>query len=183
MTMRITVSRTRKAAIVTCSAMLVFLAACGGGGGNSSGEIMKRFPVDSATEVLARKNVSTDSNISHDGKGSLRIDVKGTQTLPLYRLGDIDIEEAFLVYQASLRTENLDGEVFLEMICFFQGKGEFFSRNFESALSGTTDWTVRSTPFKLLAGQNPDVVELNIYVSGSGTVWIDDIKLLKRPMN
>ena len=172
----------RNAAIAAFVLMMAFFSSCGGGG-TGSGDVIKKFPVDSSTEVLARKNVSTDSNISRDGNGSLRIDVKGTQTLPLYRLGGIDLEEAFLVYQAALRTENLDGEVFLEMKCFFQSKGEFFSRNYQSALSGTNDWTVRSTPFRLLAGQNPDVVELNIHISGHGTVWIDEIKLLKRPLN
>ena len=173
----------RNAAIAASSVLIVIFSACGGGGGAGSGDVIKKIPVNSHSEVIARKNVTTDSNISRDGKGSLRIDVKGTQTHKLYRLGDIDIEGAFLIYQAALRTENLDGEVFLEMICFFQAEGEFFSRNFEQALSGTTDWTVRSTPFKLLAGQNPDVVELNVHVSGSGTVWIDDIRLLKRPLN
>ncbi len=174
---------TRNAAIAALFFMIVFFSACGESIETEGENVIKKFPVDSSTEVLARKNVSTDSDISRDGNGSLRIDVKGTQTHSLYRVGDIDLEEAFLVYQAALRTEDLQGEVFLEMTCFFQAKGEFFSRNYQFALSGTTDWTVRSTPFKLLAGQNPDVVELNIYVSGSGTVWIDEIKLLKRPLN
>jgi hypothetical protein len=155
---------------------------CGGGDVAGGGEVIKRLPVDSSTEVIATKNVSTDSEVSRDGKGSLRIDVRGTQTLPLYRFGDIDLESAFLVYQAAVRTENLEGETFLEMKCFFQSKGEFFSRNYDSALSGTNDWTVMSTPFKLRAGEDPDVVELNIFVSGTGTVWIDEIRLLKRPL-
>ncbi len=174
---------TTNAAIAAFIFMAVSFSACGGGGGTGGGEVIKKIQLNSHSEVLARKNVSTDRDITADGNGSLKIDVRGTQTHKLYRLGDIDLEEAFLVYQAALRTENLDGEVFLEMICYFQAKGEFFSRNYDSALSGTNDWTVRSTPFKLLAGQNPDVVELNINVSGSGTVWVDDIKLLKRPLN
>lgn len=174
----------RNAAIAAFVVFATCISACGsGGGGTGGGEIIKKIPLNSHSEVLARKNVTTDSKISIDGNGSLRIDVRGTQTHALYRLGDIDLESAFLVYQAALRTENLDGEVFLEMKCFFQGKGEFFSRNYDSALSGTNDWKVRSTPFKLLAGQNPDIVELNIHVSGSGTVWVDEIKLLKRPLN
>ena len=171
----------KRTTAAACAAMLVLLAACGGGG-SSSGKVIKKFPVDSANEVITRKNVSTDSGISSDGSGSLKIAVSGTQTLPLYRLGDIDLDNAFLVYEAALRTENLDGEVFLEMKVFYQGKGEFFSRNYETPLSGTTDWTVKSTPFKLREGANPDIVELNIYVNGQGTVWIDDIKLLKRPL-
>jgi hypothetical protein len=162
--------------------LLTACAACGGGGGDGVGDVIKKFPVDSSGEVLARKNVSTDSGISRDGNGSLRIDVTGTQTLTLYRLGGIDLENAFLVYRAHIRTEDLQGETFLEMRCFFQSKGEFFSRNYQTALSGTNDWTVRSTPFKLRPGENPDVVELGIHVSGRGTVWIDGIELLKRPL-
>ena len=176
-------SSTGKTAMALFAVLVALFMACGGGGDNSNGDVIKKLPVDSSSEVIARKNVSTDNNISRDGNGSIRIDVIGTQTLPLFRLGNIDLEEAFLVYQAALRTEDLEGETFLEMNCFFQAKGEFFSRNHDSALSGTNDWTVRSTPFKLGAGQNPDVVELNIYVSGRGTVWIDEIKLLKRPLN
>ena len=174
---------TGKTAVAIFTVLLALFTSCGGGGETGTDDVIKKLPVNSSSEVIARKNISTDKNISHDGNGSIRIDVSGTQTLPLYRLGNIDLDEAFLVYRAALRTENLEGETFLEMKCFFQGKGEFFSRNHQSALSGTNDWTVRSTPFKLLAGQNPDVVELNIYVSGRGTVWIDEIKLLKRPLN
>ena len=182
MTVRIGRNDARKTAMAAFAVLLALFTACGGGGGNDSGNIIRKFPVDSSSEVLAKKNVSTDSKISRDGNGSLRIDVTGTQTHQLYRLGDIDLEEAFLVYRAAIRTEDLQGETFLEMICYFQAKGEFFSRNHQTALSGTNDWTVRSTPFKLLAGQNPDVVELNIHVIGRGTVWIDEIELLKRPL-
>jgi hypothetical protein len=182
MTMTRWMTLLKRTATVACAAAPVFLAACGGNG-DISGEVIKKIPVDSSTEVISRKNVSTDPGISADGKGSLKIAVSGTQTLNLYKLGDIDLEEAFLVYSAAIRTEDLDGEVFLEMKVFFSTKGEFFSRNFESALSGTNDWTVMSTPFKLRAGENPDMVELNIYVTGRGTVWIDDIRVLKRPLN
>jgi hypothetical protein len=177
--MKMTVRKTLIAASVL---LLALLPACGGGD-STSGEVIKKIPLNSHTEVITRNGTTTDKDISRDGKGSLKIDVKGTLTLPLYRFGDIDLEDAFLVYQAALRTENLDGETFLEMRCYFQEKGEFFSRNYNSPLSGTTDWTVRSTPFRLKPGENPDVVELNIYVSGRGTVWIDDIRLLKRPLN
>jgi hypothetical protein len=179
MTVPVTAAKTALTAI--CAASLVFLSACGGG--TDPGKLIKRLPVDSSAEVIAKKSVSTDSGISVDGNGSLKIDVTGTQTLPLYKFGDIDLENAFLVYQASLRTENLEGETFLEMICHFNGKGQFYSRNHDSPLSGTNGWTVRSTPFKLREGENPDMVELNIYVTGRGTVWIDDIKILQRPLN
>lgn len=176
MTTKMTIAK--RATIASCTMPLIFLAACGGGG-TGPGKVIKKFPVDSATEVIARENVSTDSGISVDGNGSLKINVSGKQTLPLYKLEDIDIEKAVLTYQAALRTDSLDGSACLEMICFFNGKGEFFSRNYDSALSGTNAWTIMSTPFRFRKGENPDIIELNIYVTGMGTVWIDDIKLLK----
>lgn len=46
-------------------------------------------------------------------------------------------------------------------------------------LSGTTDWTTQETEFFLKAGENPDNVKLNLVINGSGTVWIDEIRLLK----
>jgi len=36
-------------------------------------------------------------------------------------------------------------------------------------------------PFLLHEGENPDNFKLNLVVGGKGTVWIDDIRLLKGP--
>jgi hypothetical protein len=163
-------------------AALAVLASSCGGGGTGGGEIIKKFSVNSSREVTTKSGVSTDSRISYDGGGSVRIDVTGTKTIQLYQIGGFDIEDAILVYQAALRTEELEGETFLEMICYFRSKGEFFSRNYNDALSGTNDWTISSTPFRLRKGENPDLIRLNLHVSGRGTVWIDDIRLLKRPL-
>ncbi|MCH7556135.1 MAG: hypothetical protein IIB56_01620 [Planctomycetes bacterium] len=49
-------------------------------------------------------------------------------------------------------------------------------------LTGTTDWTTEKIPFLLKKGQNPDNVKLNLVIDGKGTVWIDDIRLLKGPL-
>jgi hypothetical protein len=38
-----------------------------------------------------------------------------------------------------------------------------------------------ATPFFLEAGQKPDLIRLNLVVNGTGTVWIDDIRLLRQP--
>ena len=100
----------------------------------------------------------------------------------LFETGDIDIEDARLIYQAKVRTEGVQGQVFLEMWCHFPGKGEFFSRGLQSPVSGTTEWTSVETPFFLQKGENPDNVKLNLVIDGTGTVWIDDIRLIKGPL-
>jgi hypothetical protein len=73
----------------------------------------------------------------------------------------------------------VEGRVYLEMLCHFPFKGEFFSKGLIEPLTGTTNWTKVETPFLLKKGENPDNVKLNLVIDGKGTVWIDDIRLLK----
>jgi hypothetical protein len=100
----------------------------------------------------------------------------------LFELGDIDVENARLIYQAKVRTEGVEGQVYLEMWCPFPGKGEFFSQGLQTLLTGTTNWTTEETPFFLKKGENPDNVKLNLVINGKGTAWIDDIRVLKSPL-
>ena len=143
---------------------------------------LQHFPIDNMQNIVTQSDVEIDSKISSDGQGSLRISVEEAATLKLFELGDIDIEEACLIYQARLRTENIEGKVYLEMLCQFPGKGEYFSRGPQTPLTGTTDWTTAETPFFLQKGENPNNVKLNLVVDGKGTVWIDDVRLLKVPL-
>jgi len=140
---------------------------------------LRHFPIDNMEGIITQSNVEIDSTMSSDGQGSLRISVEESTTVRLFELGDIDIEKARLVYQAHLRTENCDGKVYLEMLCHFPGKGEFFSRGIKNPLTGTTDWTMEETPFFLQKGENPDNIKLNLVIEGKGTAWVDDIRLLK----
>jgi hypothetical protein len=138
--------------------------------------------MDSMEGIITRSNVGIDKNISSDGNGSLRITSTKPSVVRLFETGDIDVENARLIYQARVRTENVDGHVYLEMWCHFPGKGEFFSRGLQTPLTGTTEWTTEETPFFLKKGENPDNVKLNLVIKGKGTAWIDDIRLLKAPL-
>ena len=53
---------------------------------------------------------------------------------------------------------------YLEMVCHFPGKGDFFSRALDAALSGTTGWTAQETAFVLKPGENPDNIKLNVVI-------------------
>lgn len=140
------------------------------------------LPINSLEGIITRSNVEIDRQISSDGGGSLRISVTKPTVVRLFEVGDLDIENARLIYRAKLRTEGLDGQVYLEMWCHFPGKGEFFSRGLQKPLSGTTEWTSVETPFFLKKGENPDNIRLNVVISGPGTAWIDDIRLVKGPL-
>jgi len=141
--------------------------------------ILKQFPMDNMDGIVTQSGIHIDEQISSDGNGSLRIEAIEPMVVHLFELDDIDIEQAQLTYKARLRTENAKGQVYLEMYCVFEGAGEFFSRDLEQPLSGTTEWTIRETPFFLKKGENPDSIKLNLVIKGTGTVWIDDIRLLK----
>ena len=143
---------------------------------------LKHFALDDMEGVITQLGVDIDKEISSDGNGSLRIEATKPTTIRLFETGDIDIENARLIYQARIRTENIQGQVYLEMWCHFAGAGDFFSRGLQNPLTGTTEWTMEETPFFLKAGENPDNVKLNIVINGNGTVWIDDIRLLKGPL-
>lgn len=143
---------------------------------------LKVYPIDSKEGILPQSGTEMDTETTSDGKGSLRMTASEPTTVRLYETGDMDIENVRLIYRAKLRTLDVEGKVYLEMLCDFAGKGEFFSRALESALSGTNDWTSQETPFFLKKGENPDNVKLNLVINGKGTVWIDDIRLLKAPL-
>ena len=143
---------------------------------------IKHYPLDSLEGVITKSGVQLDKEITSDGNGSLRITASEPVTVTLFETGDIDIENARLIYQAKVRTEDVEGQVYIEMWCHFPGKGEFFSRALQSRLLGTNEWTSQETPFFLKKGENPDNVKIALVINGKGTAWIDDIHLLKAPL-
>lgn len=169
----------KKALVLTIGVMIAFLVV--GCAQKTSKQIteIKHFPVDNTEGIITQSGVEIDKQISSDGSGSLRITATEPTVVRLFETGDIDVENARLIYQAKVRTKGIKGQVFLEMWCHFPGKGEFFSRSLQTPLTGTTDWTTEETPFFLKKGENPDNVKLNLVVDGKGTAWIDDIRLLK----
>jgi len=142
--------------------------------------VLEKFSCDSLDGVIHQVGVSIDGRVKKEGRGALKISVAEAMVVRLFETGDIDIEGAVLLYQARLRTESVQGRVYLEMWCHFEGKGEFFSRGIDATLSGTTKWTQLEIPFFLKVGENPDNVKLNLVCEGTGTVWVDDIRLVKR---
>ena len=170
----------KKLMMILCFSVVFCIAACTQSTTNATE--LKQFPVDNLDGIISQSGVQFDEKISSDGKGSLKIVATEPTVINLYEIRDINIENARLMYQARVRTENVDGQVYLEMWCHFTEKGEFFSRGLQSPLTGTTGWTTLETPFFLQKGQKPDYVKLNLVINGTGTVWIDDIRLVKGPL-
>lgn len=143
---------------------------------------LKKYPIDSMEGMLTLNNVVFDPAVSSDGKGSVRIDAFSPATVRLYEMKVDGLEDARVTYRARLKTKDVEGKVYLEMWCIFPGGGEYFSRALESPLTGTTDWVTQETPFFLKKGQKPELLKLNVVIEGKGTVWVDDIKIIKGPL-
>ena len=172
-------SMRKRCIFITCCATFLLL-----GCSTKSDETLelKHYPLDTLDGIITRSNIALDKDISSDQRGSLRITTSTPTTLRLYETGDMSIDNARLIYQAKLRTAGVEGQVYLEMWCHFPGKGEFFSRALDAPLTGTTEWTSQETPFFLKKGENPDDIKLTLVINGKGTVWIDDLRLLKGPL-
>jgi hypothetical protein len=73
---------------------------------------------------------------------SWRIQFDAARSVRLFEMEQPDVEKCIVTYRARLRTENAAGSVYLEMWCRFPGKGEFFSKELQQGVRGTTDWSV-----------------------------------------
>ena len=144
---------------------------------------LKIYSADDLNSVINLSRVTLDSTVYAEGSGSIKIVAKKPMVVKLYETGNLDVENCHIIYQAKLKTAGLQGFAYLEMWCHFPGKGEFFSRALQSKLTGDNDWSSHEASFLLQTGERPDNVKLNLAVNGTGTVWIDEIKLLKVAIN
>ena len=140
---------------------------------------LKTFPLDNLDGIIDQSGIQMDMHTSSDGNGAAKITVRDSTTVRLFEVEDLDIDNARLIYQAKVRCQDVEGLAFLEMLCHFPGKGDFFSRNLQNPLRGSTGWATEETFFMLKKGEKPDIVKLNLVITGKGTVWVDDISLSK----
>lgn len=160
------------------SLSLIILTFCSCGIQTKSTEL-KHFPIDNLNGTVAQSGIQIDKAVSSDGNGSIKIEASGPIVIPLYNIDDVRVDDAQIIYEAKVKSESLNGQALLEMWCVFKDKSEFFSRGFDSVISGTSEWKTIKTVFNLRKGEMPEQIKLNIMVNGVGTVWIDDIRLSK----
>jgi len=110
------------------------------------------------------------------------VDCKKAQTIRLFELKEPSVEDCMVIYRAKLKTEDLDGQAYLEMWCRFPGKGEYFSRGLDNTVTGSNEWASYETPFFLKKGERPDLIRLNLVIKGTGKAWIKDVEILKGPL-
>jgi hypothetical protein len=151
--------------------------------------IKSRFagPKPTGPPQLLRAFASYQPTLTQSGlrveNGAWQIDARAEeQTIRLFEVENPAVEQCLLTYRAEIKAEGLQGRAFLEMWCRLPGRGEFFSKGYKQAVSGTVEWARYEIPFYLKEGQKPDLIKLNVVVEGRGTVWLRNVELLKTPL-
>jgi hypothetical protein len=111
------------------------------------------------------------------------VDAPDSQSIRWFEIAGLQIEQCLLTYRARMKTEAQMGGAYLEMWCRVPGRGEFFSKGLEQAVSETTDWASYEVLFRLRKGQKADLVKLNLVIEGHGRVCLKAPELLKTPMS
>jgi hypothetical protein len=142
-------------------------------------EEIASYPINNVSEIVSTANVETDAGVSNDGAGSVKVSVVEPTTINLFEESNIDAGQSKLVYQAKLKSQNLEGNAYLEMLLHFPDTGDFYVQGNKTEIAGTTDWKTIEASTELEKGRNPDSAKLRLIVGGKGTVWVDDVKLLK----
>ena len=140
---------------------------------------LSKLTLDDASSLGT--TVSTDSTVKQEGNGSIRISTVWPTTICLGEVQELDVENAKIIYGAKVKSDGLEGHAFLEIWCHVGG-GQYFSRGLNSVVTGTMDWRTLQTAFFLQPGQIAEKATLNIVINGKGTVWVDDVHLLKKPL-
>ena len=135
---------------------------------------LRAFALDQPT--ITQSGIRVENGAWHIDAGAEE------QTIRLFEVENPAVEHCLLTYRAKLKAEGLQGRAFLEMWCRLPDRGEFFSKGYQQAVSGTVDWARYEIPFHLKRGQKPDLIKLNVVVEGPGTVWLRNVELLKIPL-
>jgi len=154
-------------------ALLVFASA------SAQAAELRRLSLDDI--ALMGTTLNPDPVVKVEGSGSIKISTLWPTTICLGEVQELDVENAQIIYRAKVKSEKLEGTAFLEMWCHVGG-GQYYSRGMNSVVGGTMDWRTLQTPFFLQPGQSVKKATLNVVINGKGTIWIDDVHLLKEPL-
>jgi hypothetical protein len=159
--------------------VFIFFALLSFSSGSARATELIKLSLDDITSLGT--TLKQDPVVKVEGSGSVKISTMWPTTICLGEVSGLDIEKTKLVYRAKLRCDKLEGTAFLEMWCHVGG-GQYFSRGMNSTVTGTMNWKTLQTPFILQAGQRTKKVTLNVVINGKGTIWIDDVQLVKEPL-
>lgn len=174
----------RVLALLGLAALLILTVSCKKKGPEPPSDI-EAFSADTMEKVVSTDMVAVDNSVFTEGKGSLKITLEQPATVRLYEVAFPQCDNANLVYKVKMKAKDFGGDAYLQMVVHFPSGGEMTMDNYQAKvggpMGGTMDWTAQELTAPIRKGQKPDSVKLNLILNGGGTVWVDDIHLVKVP--
>ncbi len=171
--------RTKLAIAAVALVLLAALTGCKDKGPGKPSDI-EYYACDSMDKVVPGDLVAFDPAFSSDGKGSLKVTVDQPATVNLFEVAAPGVENAKYIYRANVNMKDLLGDVNLQMVIHFKNGGEV---NAYQTVKGQGAWTPMEVFGIVQKGQKPDMVKLNLLISGQGSCWVDDVHLVQQPLS
>ena len=166
------------------TAFLTLIALVLAAGAAYSSEEIIEFPLTGTGDIVSSEFVELDPR----NEGALLVDSEGRSEVILFVLDGAELGEKRLTYSAKMSSEGLvatedtRGIAYLELTALFPDGEELIARGPRVPLTGTTEWRPANTVLYVDKGTSPESVTLSLIVEGRGKVWIEDVKLLHRPL-
>jgi serine/threonine protein kinase len=103
-----------------------------------------------------------------------------TETFPLFGISKPEAFGCVLAYRAEIKTEDVQGQAYLELAAGMPDGTHSYSRSIHTPLKGSVDWTKCEAP--LLVEGRPQTLQMNLVIQGGGTVWVRNVSLVARPL-
>ncbi|MEZ5064913.1 MAG: hypothetical protein R3B81_09260 [bacterium] len=165
----------------TFFSILLLCADCAEGGPPHE-TLLRGIALDDDTVLVEHPALSFDRDTSSDGGGSARIVAAGPGSFPVCEVQNpvpTVARGGFLAFRANLRSEGLDGRA--RLVAHYPGRDGLTteSRFSRTEIRGDSAWTSHEAPMFTLIGAAPDRITLGVEIEGQGTVWIDEIQIVR----
>lgn len=136
---------------------------------------------ENSCQVLPSPMLIIDGDNKSEGDASIRVDAPAPCRITIAKFSGVDFDQFRLVTSAKLKSELTRGSAVFETLVRVKD-GFYFSRALDKPVKEKTDWTEVKTFFNFKKNEHPDEIFVNLIIEGSGSVWIDEIKLFKEEL-
>ena len=142
---------------------------------------IQSFNCDSLDGILTEGVATVDTQNPAEGAGSLKFSVAQPVTLPLFEI-KLPGDGAKFTLTYKMKVKDFSGDAYGQMDVNYANGGKQSLNNYQSAMGATSDWQPRELTYTVQRGQKVSSIVLSLILNGSGTVWIDDVHVIRAPL-
>ncbi len=142
---------------------------------------VETFSCDTLDNLLTPQAVVVDKQGAAEGGGALKMVAEQPATIPLYDM-KFPGEGAKFTLRYKMKVKDFLGDAYGQMDVNFASGGKQEVKNYQTALGATSDWLDRELVYTVQKGQKVNSITFSAVLGGSGTVWVDDVHLIRAPL-